>query len=144
MRLYAESSAVLAWLLGEPSGAQVRHALEGAELVLASDVTLVECDRVLIRASALGELSEAAAAARRSALNAAAARWHIAHLGREVVERARRAFPVEPVRTLDALHLATALVMRAAIADLEMLSVDARIRDVAKAVGLAVHPRPNE
>lgn len=141
MRLYAESSAVLAWLLGEPSGARVRQALEDAELVLASDVTLVECDRVLIRASTLGELSEAAAATRRSALNSAAARWHIAHLGRDVVERARRAFPVEPVRTLDALHLATALVMRTAIADLEILSLDARIRDVAGAIGLAVQPR---
>ena len=141
MKLYAESSAVLAWLLGEPNGARVRHALESAELILASDVTLVECDRVLLRALALGDLSEAAAASRRSALNAAAARWHIAHLGREVVERARHAFPVELVRTLDALHLATALVMRAAIADLEMLSLDLRIRDVAGAVGLTVQPR---
>src|SRR5947209_10539917 len=108
---------------------------------MSSDVTLVECDRVLIRATALGELSEATAAARRSALNAAAADWHIAHLGREIVERARRAFPIEPVRTLDALHLATAIVTRQAIADLEMLSLDFRIRDAASALGLSVQPR---
>jgi hypothetical protein len=50
-------------------------------------------------------------------------RVHIAHLGRDIVERARRAFPVEPVRTLDALHLATALVLLEAVADLEMLSL---------------------
>lgn len=140
MRLYAESSAVLAWLLGEPSGVIIRAALEQTDLVMASDLTLVECERVLIRATALGELSESVAAARRSALNAATSRWHIAHLGQDVVERARRTFPIEPVRTLDALHLATALVMRAAVADLEMLTLDARIRNVASALGLPVQP----
>ena len=140
MRLHAESSAVLAWLLGEAGGAFVRSTLESAELVMGSDLTLVECERVLIRATALGELSEAAAAARRSALNAAAASWHIAHLGRDVVERARRAFPIEPVRTLDALHLATALVTREAVADLEVLSLDARIRSVATALGFSLQP----
>lgn len=141
MRVYAESSAVLAWLLGEPSGAVARATLENAEVVLGSDLTLVECERVLIRATALKEVSEAVAAARRSALNAAAARWHIAHLARDIVDRARRAFPIEPVRTLDALHLATALVLREAVADLELLSLDTRIRSVATAIGFSVLPR---
>ena len=66
MKLYLESSAVLAWLLGEPRGTLVRPALENAEFIVSSDLTVVECDRVLVRATALGELSEAAAASRRS------------------------------------------------------------------------------
>lgn len=140
MSLYAESSAVLAWLLGEGSGTTIRAMLESADMVIASDLTLVECERVLIRATALGEMTEAIAAARRSALNTAAARWHIAHLGREVIERARRPFPVEPVRTLDALHLATTLATRAAVADLELLSLDSRIRAAATALGLPLQP----
>ena len=141
MRVYVESSAVLAWLLGEVTGTSVRAVLESASLVIASDLTLVECDRVLIRATTLGEVMEATAAARRSALNAAATRWNIAHLGREIVERARRSFPVEPMRTLDALHLATALVSRTAVADLELLSLDARIRSAAGALGIPLQPR---
>lgn len=141
MSLYAESSAVLAWLLGEGSGATVRAMLESADMVIASDLTLVECERVLIRASALGEMSEATAGTRRSVLNVAAARWHIAHLGRDIIERARRPFPAEPIRTLDALHLATALITRAAVADLELLSLDSRIRAAAIALGLPVQPR---
>ena len=49
--------------------------------------------------------------------------------------------PIEPVRALDAFHLATVLVTRAAVADLEMLSLETRLRDVASAVGLPVQPR---
>ena len=47
MNIYAESSAVLAWLLGESAGHRVREVLRRAELVAASDLTLLECDRVL-------------------------------------------------------------------------------------------------
>ena len=60
MNIYAESSAVLAWLLGEETGHSVRQVLQHAELVMASDLTLVECDRVLIRATATAEIDEAA------------------------------------------------------------------------------------
>ena len=50
MNLYAESSAVLSWLLGEPDGVRVLDCLVVADTVAASELTLVECDRVLIRA----------------------------------------------------------------------------------------------
>ena len=69
MNLYAESSAVLAWLLGEDAGAEVRDILSRADAVVASDLTLIECDRVLIRATTLGDLSEADAADRRAYLS---------------------------------------------------------------------------
>ena len=66
MNLYAESSAVLAWLLDESSAADVRRSLASAEIIVASDLTLIECDRVILRAAALGELTEAEAADRRA------------------------------------------------------------------------------
>ena len=109
MKLYAESSAVLAWLLGEEAAPPVREILSKAELVIASDLTLLECDRVLIRAVALGEIAETAAADRRAHLNAAAAHWHVLRLSADIVDRARRPFPAEPIRTPDAIHLASAL-----------------------------------
>lgn len=77
MNVYAESSAVLAWLLGEPDGQRVREVLVQGELVTASDLTLIECDRVLVRAVVLGAIDEAKAADRRAHLNAAAAHWHV-------------------------------------------------------------------
>jgi predicted nucleic acid-binding protein len=135
MRLYAESSAVLTWLLGDTRDEDVRGCLASAELVIASDLTLVECDRVLIRAVALGELTEADAASRRADLTAAAAHWTVLRIGGEVIDRARRPFANEPIRTLDALHLASALAARAAVPDLAVLSLDDHIRTNARTLG---------
>ena len=140
MRLYAESSAVLAWLLGEPRAADVRAVLDTAELVVASDITLIECDRVLIRAVSLREMREGEAAARRRVLNRAAATWHVLHLGEEIVERARRPFPGEPIRTLDAIHLAAAVVARSVVSGLAVLSLDDRMRAATTELGLDVNP----
>jgi predicted nucleic acid-binding protein len=89
---------------------------------------LIECDRVLIRAVGLKRLAEADAAARHAQLDHAAAHWMILSLTPEVVDRARRPFPIEPIRTLDALHLASALAARHAVPDLALLSLDQRVR----------------
>lgn len=141
MTLYAESSAVLAWLLGEQHSADVRAELAAADRVVASELTLVECDRVLHRATALGELREAAASERRSILAAAAAHWDLMKLDAEVIERARRPFPADPIRTLDALHIASALLAHYALPDLELLTLDHRIRRVAQELGISVSPQ---
>lgn len=140
MRLYAESSAVLAWLLDERSGASVRRTLASSDIVLASDLTLIECDRVLLRAASLGELSEADAANRRAHLTTASAHWHLLRIAPAVVERARQPFPGAPIRTPDAIHLASALLARASVSDLELLSLDDRIRTAAARLGLPVRP----
>jgi len=140
MRIYAESSAVLAWLLGEDAAPTVREILGLAELVIASDLTLLECDRVLIRAVALAEIEEAAAADRRAHLNAAASHWHVLRLSTDIVDRARHPFPVEPIRTLDAIHLASALAARAGAAGLELLSLDDRVRRAGAQLGFRLQP----
>ena len=141
MSLYAESSAVLAWLLDEESAEVVRESLAAERLVVASDLTLVECDRVLHRAAALGELTEAEAADRRAYLGAVAAHWSLLRIGEEVIERARQSFPGEPIRTPDAIHLASLLVARSAIAGLSLLSLDARVRAAAAGLGIEVRPQ---
>jgi len=140
VNIYAESSAVLAWLLGEETALSVREVLRRAELVAASDLTLVECDRVLIRAIATGEIDEAAAADRRAHLNAAASHWHLWRVSSDIVERARHPFPAEPVRTLDAIHLASALAVRSAVPGVELLSLDDRIRRAGKQLGFHLRP----
>jgi predicted nucleic acid-binding protein len=141
LTIYAESTAVLAWLLGEEADYRVREVLRRAALVAASDLVLLECDRVLIRAVALGEIDEATAADRRVLLNAAAAHWHLWRVSSEIVDRARRPFPVEPVRTLDAIHLASALAARSAVPGIELLSLDDRIRQAGKQLGFRLQPK---
>ncbi len=140
MSLYAESSAILAWLLDEEPGAKVRELLSAEPHVVASDLTLIECDRVLHRAVSLGELAEADAADRRARLANASAHWTLLRISAEVVDRARQPFPGPPVRTPDALHLASLLVARSAVAGLTMLSLDTRVRSAAGLMGIQVRP----
>jgi predicted nucleic acid-binding protein len=137
---YAESSAVLSWLMDEPAAASVRAVLADAEIIVASDLTLIECDRVLLRARLLGELSEVEAADRRAHLTVAASHWQVLRIGAEVVARAREPFPGDPIRTLDAIHLASALLARSAIAGLQLLSVDSRIRTAGERIGFGLLP----
>jgi PIN domain len=131
---------VLGWLLGEPKAEAVRQILSRAELVLASELTLVECDRILIRRQASGALSGADALRLHGDLIAAARRWSIMRIETAVIERARRPFPVEPVRTLDALHLSSAVIATSSVGDLAVLSLDDRVRAAARALGLVIAP----
>lgn len=140
MNLFVESSAVLAWLLDEPTADSVVGTMAEAAMVIASELTLVECDRVLIRAAATGALPEAEAARRRARLVATAHHWHLLRIDGESLERSRRPFPHEPVRTLEALYLASALVAATAVPDLSLLSLDERIRSNAELLGFRVVP----
>jgi len=140
VNVYAESSAVLGWLLDEDSAPEVRRVLAAADFIIASDLTLIECDRVLLRAASLGELTEAETADRRAHLVAAASHWHVLRIAPEIVDRARQPFPGEPIRSLDAIHLASALAARAASAGLGLLSLDDRIRRAGTRLGLQVLP----
>jgi predicted nucleic acid-binding protein len=138
--LYVESSAVLSWLLGEPRAADMESLLANTNHVVSSDLTLVESDRVLHRARALGNLTEADATDLRRRLAATASSWSILRVTSSIVQRAREPFPEEPRRTLDALHVASALQARTAIPDVAMLSLDDRTRRVSLALGLTVLP----
>lgn len=93
----------------------------------ASCITLVECDRVFIRAVSTGLLLEAVVVEQRAVLAGTADHWVIFDLDAGVMERARRPFPAEPIRTLDALHLATAVTARALVPDLAVLTLDERV-----------------
>jgi PIN domain-containing protein len=140
MSVYAESTAILAWLLDEASSEDVREVLTTSDVVIASDLTLLESERVLLRAVALGELTEAEAADRRAHLMTAASHWHVLRISPEIVERARQPFPGEPIRTLDAIHLASALIARGMVPGLAVLSLDERIRRAATPLGVRVRP----
>jgi len=140
MMLYAESSAILAWLLGEPRGAEVASALSACDGVFASDLTLIECERVLIRAWSTGMISEAERVDQSAALARVASHWIRLRVDEEVVERSTRPFPIEPVPTLDALHLASALTARSVASDLQLLTLDQRVRENATRLGFATVP----
>ena len=131
----------MCWLLDEARAPEVRAQLSAAELVLASSLTLIECERVLIRAVTLNLLPEGVAAERRAVLARTTDHWVSFDLDAQVVERARRPFPAEPIRTLDAIHLATAVLAQSLVPDLAVLSLDERVRRSAEQMGLRLLPR---
>ena len=137
---YAESSAILAWLLGERREAAVRRALAGAERIVASTLTALECARALSRGAVTSRLRAADELAALQLLERVSATWVTLEMTGRVVDRARGRFPEEPVRTLDALHLATAVMFHEARGALTMVSLDERIRRNAAALGFRVAP----
>jgi uncharacterized protein len=136
--VYAESSAVLSWLLGETGPNSVVDELANADQVVTSALTVVECSRVLARARETRRVKPAEELAALRLLDEASASWHVLDISERVAERACGAFPQEPVRTLDAIHLATAQLFAEALGALRVLSLDDRIRDNARALGMTV------
>lgn len=140
MILYAESSAVLTWLLGEPGQDRVIAELEAADRVATSAITVVECARGLARARHDGRITAVEERAALHMLDEAAGSWHVLEVSEDVVNRARASFPVEPVRSLDALHLASAWSILSVAGEVTTLSLDDRVRANARAMGMRVAP----
>jgi len=135
--VYLESSALLQWLLGQSGADDVRGVVDRADVVLTSTLTRTEAERALIRAENQGHLRGGDAQRLRGLLNRVEATWTRMSVSEEVLLRAGRPFPVEPVRTLDAIHLATALELATAFPDLRVLSFDRRVRENSEALGIA-------
>lgn len=134
--LYVETSAVLAWLLEEPTAAEVRESVDSAETVVTSELTWAEVERVVARGESSGSLRGADAQRLRGAVARQRSAWTSMAVSAAVLARTGRAFPMEPVRTLDALHLATALELTKAFPDLRILTFDRRIAENAAALGI--------
>lgn len=138
--LYAESSAVLEWLLGTERGASVRAVLSAAPTVVASELTTAEVARTLRRLAATGQLTPEQRSESYGLYLAAAAHWTFWGVDEGILSRVGEAFGVEPVRTLDAIHLATAAAFGAQVEAVVVCTLDHRVRLNAKALGLEVLP----
>lgn len=134
-RRYIESSALVAALLEADVAA--RASIRAGEQRVTSALTIAETSRAILRAQLAGRIT---AQQRRSALltlQTFTRRCHIVNVTEAILAHAARPFPVEPVRTLDAIHLATARELVDPPALLIIVTRDARIRENAIALG---HP----
>lgn len=89
-----------------------------------SRLTLIETRRVVRRAEREGRLTAAQGADVLAVSAQAASTWATLDIIDDVARRAEEAFPDQPVRTLDAIHLASALFLRQSFPDLVVLSAD--------------------
>jgi predicted nucleic acid-binding protein len=140
MVVYLETSAVLAWLFGETTADAVRRTVDEAEMIVTSVITVVETQRALVRAEMGGHIAAADRQRLRGLLARAQRGWTMMEVSAEVREMAGGRFPVEPLRTRDGVHLATALAFARAYPDLQVFSLDRWILVNATALGLALSP----
>ena len=131
-----ESSALVAALL-EHDPAIVKRIPRGA-MQVTSALTLAEAGRAIIRARAAGRLTAEEERAAVRALRTFERRCFILDVDRAVLDRVRRPFPVEPIRTLDAVDLATAELLGEAPSLMTFVTRDGRVRENAEALGYAV------
>lgn len=131
-----ESSALVAALL-EHDAAVIQKITRGTQHV-TSALTLAEAGRAIIRARVTGRLTAQEEQAAVRALRTFERRCFIFDVDRAVLDRVRRPFPVEPIRTLDAVHLATAELLGEAPPLVTIVTRDDRVRENAEALGYRV------
>jgi len=141
VNVYLESSAALRDLLGGEHCESIRAMLRSAEVVATSRLTLAEVGRVLARLRATEPELSRALGARESAWLSDTELWVLDPVDDAVLERCARVMPVEPVRTLDAIHLASMTRLASVIPGLVMVSTDERVRLNALALGHELFPQ---
>lgn len=130
---YIETSALLTALL--EGDAASRKALRGPGRRITSALTLAEAHRAVTRTRVSGRITSRQERALTRALRTFGARCDLVAVTDDVLARAGRAFPVEPIRTLDALHLATLELLGEPPALVTVVTRDERVRTNAVAIG---------
>ena len=118
--------------------------MAGFEAYFTSALTLVEVPRALSRARREERLNDGEAEVAHARFAAFARSCDVVEITREVRLRAALGFPVEPVRSLDAIHLATLAVWAGTIGPMVVASTDGRIRRNVRALGHELVPAAME
>lgn len=99
---------------------------------------LAEAARAVIRARATGRLTAEEEQAATHTLRIFERGCFILDVDRAVLDRVRRSFPVEPIRTRDAVHLATTELLGEPPQTVTIVARVTRVRDNARALGYVV------
>ncbi len=135
--LYVETSALLRVLL---DGDEALQPVLSGEGLFTSALTFVEAARAVSRARREQRLDAREAREAERQLAAFERSCDAIALDDEVLRRAREELPEEPVRSLDAIHLACLRVLDDELGGFEVASCDDRVRRNATALGFAVVP----
>jgi len=135
--LYVETSALIRVVL---EGDETLRPLLLGEGRYTSALTFAEAARAILRAQREGRLDARGVREAKKRVAEFGRACEIVPVAESILDRAGQEFPAEPVRTLDAIHLATVFVLNAVAVDLDVVSCDRRVRENADALGFAFHP----
>jgi predicted nucleic acid-binding protein len=138
VNVYVDSSVVLRVVLNERGGLREWRRIARP---LASELIRLECRRTIDRARVREWLGDRAVAQQREAVLGLLDAFDIVPLDSVVLERAAEPFPTL-LGSLDAIHLATALLARAQVEDLYFATHDDELATAARAVGFKVLGTP--
>lgn len=133
---YIETSALLA--------ARVEHDIEASAAVrgegrrVMSALTGAEAARRFVRSGAVGEMTALQVRSALTWLRRFEGRCHVVPVTPAILARLRRRYAVEPVRTLDAIHLATIESLDEDPLNVAVVTRDRRIAENARAMGYLV------
>ena len=135
MNVYVDSSVLLRVVLGEPGRLRIWPRITGA---VSSELIILECLRTIDRARIRLRLDDKDVSQRRAAVLEAIEGFGLVPIGPPVLERAAEPFPTM-LGSLDAIHLASALLVRDEFDDLSLATHDEELALAARAEGLRVH-----
>jgi predicted nucleic acid-binding protein len=103
-----------------------------------SALTVTEATRAMVRARTIGRLTPHEERSALTLLHRFIKRSLVVAISDEILARSARPFPVEPIRTLDAIHLATLETLGETPQLVTVVTRDVRIARNARALGYAV------
>ena len=135
---YFDTSVLVKRYLNEPGSILARSLLRGHQFVSCVLVPL-EAYSTLSRLKAAGELSERNFGAILARVGTDRRQWQLVELHAPILARAEEVVERTQVRTLDALHVASALAFQERLREvLPFVTADERQRQAAQQMGLQV------
>jgi predicted nucleic acid-binding protein len=131
--LYVETSAALRAVLERGLSPEVEKRLASAGTLLTSRLSLVETARAFHRLRASSRATERDLARAEREMDDLWSRCDVWEMTPEVCDFAARVAPRHPLRTLDAIHVATLLLARRRLGNVSLLTADDRLRAAAEA-----------
>lgn len=136
---YFDTSVLVRRYVREPGSARAR-ALFRRYRFLSSAIAPVEVMSALSRRRAAGELAERDFGAILSRMQKDRAYWELVEVSPRVLSQAEALIPRTALRTLDAIHVASAMVFQAASGiRIPFVTADTRQRDAAEELALNVN-----
>ena len=140
MNVYVDSSVLLRVVLGEPNRLRIWPKITNA---VSSELIRLECLRTIDRARIRLRLEDGLVAKHRAEVLEAVEALSLVALDSIVLERASEPFPTL-MGSLDAIHLASALLIRDELEGLEFATHDDKLGIAARAMGFLVYGAPRK